>query len=668
MASQIDMIPRYPQRLSREEFFPFAYRFCYLGRKLEISIGELFRKGYTKGTVAQGTGNEATGLVLGMLFRPGQDVLSILHRDILVHLLHGVSIKSLLCQYMANAESISHGREGNVHYGDAAHRRFPMISHLGNMLAPAVGGTWAARRAGENVFGLGVIGDGGTSTGDFHESLNIASVKKVPVLFVIENNEYAFSTPVVNQYRCENLSDRAPGYGIRGATVDGTDSWGMYTAVADALDQMNRDSLPYLLESRTLRLDGHAVYDQAQYVTDDEHRRWSEHDPVARCRNEYMKFCAVQETTVQAMEREIDEEIETAVTEALAVKRPSVLDKPLPVFAQSTTATVEPYRAENLRCFSAVNHALRYVLTREPDSYLLGQDIGPYGSAFKTCKGLFEEFGADRVMDMPIAESGTVGFALGSSQVGARPIMEFQFADFATESTTQLGLNSATWFFRSDSPAPLVFRLPCGGGITLGAFHSGEFEGLWSRFPGLKVLYPATPQEIFEALVAALYDPNPCLVLENKSLYTRTKGDVDFDGNLAALWRSRQWAQGTDVTVVAFGAMLEFAVSAAQQGKISADIWNPFVVSPFDMSPIIESVRRTGRLLVVQESTATAGLGDRIVSLVTRAAFDSLVCAPRIVSAPDMPVPFAPELETYYRPDTARVLEALSQLTGDSRA
>jgi 2-oxoisovalerate dehydrogenase E1 component len=259
-----------------------------------------------------------------------------------------------------------------------------------------------------------------------------------------------------------------------------------------------------------------------------------------------------------------------------------------------------------------------------------------------------------------------MGFALGASQVGARPIVEFQFADFSTEAVTQLGMNAGTWYFRSGSPAPLLVRLPCGGGLTMGAFHSGEFEGLWSRFPGLKLLYPATPQETFEALVAGFYDPNPCVVLEHKLLYWSKTGEVDFDGDLESVWRARSYVEGDQVTLVAFGAMVHEAIAAAEGFERAVEVWNPFVLQPMDLAPIIDSVRKTGRLLVVQECGATQGLGNHVISWVVRHGGMTWRCRPRLVAAPDVPVPFAPELEGYYRPNASRIAATIEQMLGES--
>jgi 2-oxoisovalerate dehydrogenase E1 component len=276
-------IVRWPNRLTEAEFYRLAYPLMLLSRRLEQRILELFQKGYVKGTVTISIGNEATTIGMSAPFRPGSDVVSLLHRDFGAHLLLGATPHDLLCQYLANAASPTHGREGNVHHGDAAGRRLPMISHLGSMLSLVVGGTWAARRNGEDVFGLAVIGDGGSSTGQFHESLNLAAVHQVPVLFLVENNHYAFSTPTAAQYRCQRISDRAAGYGVQGRTMDGTDPWTVYSAVCEALDTMAQTRLPTIIECMTIRLLGHAAYDKAQYVPEELMDQWR-HDDAVRAR------------------------------------------------------------------------------------------------------------------------------------------------------------------------------------------------------------------------------------------------------------------------------------------------------------------------------------------------------------------------------------------------
>ena len=655
-------VVRFPQRLAQPEFYAAAYPLMLLSRRMEDRLLELFQKGYVKGTVTMSAGSEATAAGMTMPLRPGRDVVSLLHRDFVGHLLLGATPHQLFCQYMANAESPTHGREGNAHHGDAAARRLSMISHLGKMPSLVVGGTWAARRAGEDVFGLVVIGDGGSSTGEIHESMNVASVQKVPVLFLIENNNYSFSTPTSLQYNCRQLSDRAHGYGIPGRTIDGTDAWLVYTTVCDALETMQASRLPMVLECKTLRLHGHAAYDKGDYVPAETMQEWWRRDPLPAARRKLLELSGMSEAAVAAMERAVDDEVRSALAKAMAVGRPDPSSNRMAVFAEMAPIEVKPYRTPRVKNGEAVGRALDYLLENNPRAFLFGLDVGVYGSAFKTCKGLIERHGPERVLDMPICESASVGFALGASQVGAQPIYEFQFADFSTEAVTQTGLNASTWYFRTGQPAPILLRLPCGGGLTMGAFHSGEFEGLWSRFPGLKLLYPATAQETFEALVAGFYDPNPCLVFEHKLLYWSKGGEIDFDGDLEAVWRPRRYTEGTDLTLVAFGAMVHEALAAAVRSPRSIEVWNPFVLQPMELGPILESVCKTGRLLVVQECGAMQGLGDHVISSVCREALGALKCPPQLIAAPDLPVPFAPELESYCRPNSIRIEAAVDQM------
>ena len=355
----------------------------------------------------------------------------------------------MLSQYLANAESSTHGREGNVHHGDAGRRRFPMISHLGKMLSVAVGGTWAAHRNGEEVYGLATIGDGGASTGEFHEAVNLASVLKVPVLFLIENNQYAFSTPAAAQYHCRHLSDRASGYGIAGRTIDGTDVGEVYDAVYDALEAMRGDSMPAVIECMSLRIHGHAAYDKGAYVDPAQREAALRRDPLPNTRQRLIHEFGLSEIDVAAMEHEAETEIEAALAESLRAARPAPPVHGWRMYSAAAARFAKPFKAEKVKNGDAVRLAQEYLLENNPRAFLAGLDVGVYGSAFKTCKGLHDRFGSARVIDMPMAESGIMGFALGTSQTGAEPIVEFQFADFSTEATGQLGLNAATWYFRA---------------------------------------------------------------------------------------------------------------------------------------------------------------------------------------------------------------------------
>jgi 2-oxoisovalerate dehydrogenase E1 component len=425
---------------------------------------------------------------------------------------------------------------------------------------------------------------------------------------------------------------------------------------------MQVDSCPQLIESMTLRLHGHAVYDNGEYVSDELMAKWRSKDPLCTARRKMQEDGGFSENAVATIERHVEEEIQEALNSALRCARPDASRQNFSVFAPAMESKVEPFRCAPVKNGEAVKKAQEYILSHDPQAFLMGLDIGRYGSAFKTCKGLIDRFGPERVIDMPLCEPSLMGFALGATQLGQKPIFEFQFADFSTETATQLGMNIGTWYFRTGCSAPILVRLPCGGGLTMGCFHSGEFEGLWSRFPGLKLLYPATAQETFEALVAGFYDPNPCLVFEHKLLYWSKSGPIEFDGDLSQVWRARQYREGTDLTVVAFGAMVYEALAAAEKTSKSLEIWNPFVLQPLNLEPIVESVRKTGRLLVVQECGTTQGLGDLVISRITREDFSALKAPPQLVASPDMPIPFAPELEYFYRPNADKIVTAVEKM------
>ena len=457
----------------------------FLSRRMEDRLLELFQKGYVKGTVTMSAGNEATAAGMTMPLRPGRDVVSLLHRDFVGHLLLGrhASRVALPVHGQCRESRRTPARETATTATSRA-RRLPMISHLGKMPSLVVGGTWAARRAGEDVFGLAVIGDGGSSTGEIHETMNIASVRKVPVLFIIQNNHLFL-------FHAHELAVPLPASGRSGARL--RHQW--------ADDQRHR------------RLGG--LFGGLRRLGDDAGHVAAGHDRVhdaaalRPCRLRQGRLRAggndarvARARSVAGRAAEVDGNLRHVGGggrghraggrgESAVGAGPGDAGRPARPDGQphgrirrgDAAAAVKPYHTPRVKNGEAVGRALDYLLENNPQAFLFGLDVGVYGSAFKTCKGLIERHGADRVMDMPLCESALVGFALGASQADAKPIMEFQFGDFSTEAVSQLGLNAGTWYFRTGQPAPLLMRLPCGGGLTMGAFHSGEYEGLWSRFP-----------------------------------------------------------------------------------------------------------------------------------------------------------------------------------------
>jgi len=299
---------------------------------------------------------------------------------------------------------------------------------------------------------------------------------------------------------------------------------------------------------------------------------------------------------------------------------------------------------------------------------VLGQDIGTYGGAFKVTEGLLKEFGRPRVFNTPLAESACTGYAIGLALNGHRPIEEFQFADFATEATTQITLNAATMHFRSGAACPLVLRLPCGGGLTFGSFHSQELEAFFLSMPGLKGIYPSTPQDAFNALLAAYEDPNPVILFEHKGLYRRAKAPVAWDPAYRSVWQPRHVRAGDRATLVTYGEMTLVAEEAAKyfedEYDAGFDVWDLRALAPLRLDAIRDSLRRTGRLIVLHEGRRTHGFGAELVARLTEDAFAELKAPPLRIAALDLPVPFAPELERAYRPTLEAVIDRVAAWLG----
>lgn len=654
------------------------YAWMHLARTGDNRILDLFRQGFIKGTVAGGQGNEGLIVPLALLADKAMDVVSFTHRDFGGHLIWSGHLVDHLNQYFANAQSPTQAREGNVHHGDPANRSLPMISHLGAMTSNVLGATDAQRRLGHAAVGFALFGDGGSSTGDVHESMNLASLLSLPIVFVIENNRYAYSTPVSEQYAPgTELWRRAAGYGMEGLAVDATDVLGTARTLAGVIERVRRTGRPVLVEAQTLRLRGHAAYDTCDYLQPGENDAFLAADPLPRFRARLV--AAGHDAALQQVEAELDAFLEDCIRIAHATPRPIPAGQEHDVFAPAGVALpwipalgsapeLPRPRTETLTAAQALNRALRKILTERPESLVLGQDIATYGGAFKVTEGLLADFGRSRVFNTPLAESACTGYATGLALGGFRPIEEFQFADFATEAATQITLNAATYRFRSGARVPLVLRLPCGGGLTFGSFHSQELESLFLSMPGLKALYPSTPQDAFNALLAAYEDDNPVLLFEHKGLYRRGKGPVTWDPNYRDVWQPRHVRAGEFATLVTYGEMTHLAEEVAQyfesEYEQTFDVWDLRALAPLQLGPIEDSLRRTHRLIVLHEGRRTHGFGAELVARLTEGQFYDLEAPPLRLASRDQPVPFAPELEQAHRPTRDSVIAQIADWIG----
>ncbi|HTB82001.1 MAG TPA: thiamine pyrophosphate-dependent enzyme [Opitutaceae bacterium] len=646
------------------------YAWMQLARTADNRILDLFRQGLIKGTVAGGQGNEGLSVPLALLADKALDVVCFTQRGLGSHLIWSGHLVDHLNQYFANANSYTKAREGNIHHGDPKNRSLPMISHLGAMLGPVLGTTDSQRRFGRPAVGFAFFGDGGSSTGDVHEALNLASLLSLPVIFVIENNRYAYSTPVSEQFAAgTELWRRAASYGMEGFALDASDPEKVAKTLASAIDKVRSTSRPLLIEAHTLRLRGHAAYDTGDYLKPGESDEFFAADPLPKLRAQLAKQQGAARLDV--LDAELSAFVEDCVKISLAVPRPNPAGMEADLFAPPAPPMLwkpEPIAPEMLNVAQALNHGLRKVLYERPESLVLGQDIATYGGAFRVTEGLLKDFGRPRVLNTPLAESACTGYALGLALNGHRPIEEFQFADFSTEAATQITLNIATMHFRSGAKAPLVLRLPCGGGLTFGSFHSQELESFFLSMPGLKALYPSTPQDAFNALLAAYEDDNPVLLFEHKGLYRRGRSPVAWDANYRDVWRPRRVRAGDFATFVTYGEMVHLAEDAADyfagEYERTFDLFDLRCLAPLQLDAIEESLARTHRLIVLHEGRRTHGFGAELVARLTEKLFFSLDAPPLRLASLDLPVPFAPELEQAFRPTTEKIIEQIAAWMG----
>jgi len=677
------------------------YAFMKLARHLDARFEYLLKTGKVSKWYSE-VGSEATTVAAGQALESG-DVLCSLHRDLgailavyldpartfpgfgfgepdgrrpdPIELLH-----RLCCQLLGRGEGFSQGVERSFHYGhlDPAAGIFHvgMISHLGAMIPVAAGCAFAARQDGGRRVAINFIGDGGTSTGDFHEALNMAAVWKLPLVLVVENNRYAFSTPAASQYACERLSDRAVGYGIAGETVDGNDPDAVAVAVDRAVARARAGLGPTLVEAMLGRMRGHSEGDDSlKVVPPDELDAYMAGDPVPAYRRRLAAESAADEATLEGIEARVGELVEAGLARALDAAPPAAAVALRPVFADAAPpaggwsepppVVVQGSRDENAVTYvQAINDALAEELERDPSVVVMGQDVGVFEGAFRATRGLHARW-PGRVLDTPIAESGTLGIAAGAALLGYRPVVEMQFADFISCGFNQLVNVIAKQHYRWRLPCPVVVRLPSGGGVGAGPFHSQNPEGWFSHVPGLKVVCPATAYDAKALLKAAIRDPNPVVFCEHKFLYRRVKEALPAGDLVAEIGRARVVRRGRDLTLVGYGVTtwtcLDAAAELAADG-IAAEVVDLRTLVPYDEATVLASVRRTGRALVVHEDTLTAGFGAEVAARLADTAFPWLDAPVRRVAHLDRPSPYAKNLEQELLPTLGRVTAAARQL------
>ncbi len=664
-------------------------------------------------------GNEATTVPAGLALQPG-DVLCTLHRDlgaILTTYLDpartfpglgfGVPdgrrpdpvelLERLACQLLGKERGFSQGFERSFHYSylapEAGIQHVGMISHLGAMIPVAAGCAFALKQRGSDRVALNFIGDGGTSTGDFHEGLNMAAVWRLPLVLIIENNHYAFSTPAESQYAVERLSDRGRGYGIPAESVDGNDPDEMAKALERAVTRARSGEGPTLIEAILGRMRGHSEGDDSlKVVPKRELDAYLSSDPLPayaeRLRAEGTLDFEIQETIGQRCSFLIEAALETAIAaappEAKIARRAALAPAPPPepssdvgkMGQKSGEHSGEKSRetsgersgelaGEAVSYIDAIRLALTEEMERDDRVILMGQDIGRFEGAFRATRGLHERW-PRRVLDTPIAESGALGMAIGAAILGYRVVVEMQFADFVSCGFNQIVNVAAKLFYRWQLPCPIVVRLPSGGGVGAGPFHSQNPEAWFTHVAGLKVVCPSSAQDARALLKAAIRDPNPVIFCEHKFLYRRIKEELPGEWDVAPIGSAAVRRQGADLTLIGYGAStwtcLEAAEQLADQGVCDAEVIDLRSLVPLDWPTIESSVRKTSRVVVVHEAQRTGGFGAEVVAEISERAFAWLDAPVVRVAYPDLPVPYARNLEQELLPNAARVVAAAKKV------
>ncbi|HEY8526075.1 MAG TPA: dehydrogenase E1 component subunit alpha/beta [Acidimicrobiales bacterium] len=644
------------------------YRSLLLPRVIEEKMLALVRRGQLSKWFS-GIGQEAVSVGCVAALRSDDWILPA-HRNLGVFCGRGLDLGVLFRQLLGRAGGYTGGRDRTFHFGALDHHVVGMISHLGAMAPVADGLALAARLRGEGRVAAVLIGDGATSEGDVHEAMNLAAVWSLPVVFLIENNQWGLSTPVAEQYACADLADRAAGYGMPGRVVDGNDVLAVREAVAEAAARGRAGAGPSLIEAKTYRMRGHEEASGTDYVPAEELAAWAARDPIARFEAVLDERRGPGPDEREALRAELRAEVDRLVADALGDAEPAssaeaelegVHAPPAPLRRAAPAAAGTRGTPGELRYVDAVRDALRVALAADDRVLLLGQDIAGYGGVFKATEGLAAEFGTDRVRNTPIIESGALGAALGLALAGFRPVVEMQFGDFVTCGFNQLVNNLATTYYRWGAAVPVVVRLPIGGGLGAGPFHSQNVEAWFCHVPGLKVVAPATPADAKGLLLAALDDGNPVLVLEHKRLYRTARGPVPAGHGTVPIGRARVVRPGRDATVVTYGAGVQWALDAAEAVDGDVEVVDLRSLRPWDRTTVIASVKKTSRALVVHEAPLTGGFGAEVAATIGDEAFAWLDAPVRRVGGLDTPVPFAPTLEAVWSP-AGRVEAALRDL------
>ena len=631
-------------------------------RLIEEKMLNLLRQGRISKWFS-GIGQEAISVGAACALLP-DEVIFTMHRNLGVFTARNMPLDRLFCQWQGKRAGYTKGRDRSFHFGAMEHHIVGMISHLGPQLSLAAGVAMAHKLKKEGRVSLAFTGEGATSQGEFHEALNVASVWKLPVIFLIENNGYGLSTRPSEQYACESLVDRAKGYGMRGLSIDGNNILEVYNTISGLAAEMRQNPEPVLLECRTFRMRGHEEASGTKYVPKELMETWAKKDPLDNFERWLLEEGILSEAHRQAVRERYKKDILGAVEVMFAEPEPvpDTEEELRDVYAPHNGRAVEATGpSRDLRFIDAISDGLREAMKRHHNLVLMGQDIADYGGVFKITQGFTDEFGKERVRNTPLCESAIVGIGLGLSMGGFKSMVEMQFADFVTCGFNQIVNNLAKLHWRWGEKADVVVRMPTGGGTGAGPFHSQSNEAWFTHVPGLKVVYPSTPHDAKGLLLASFDDPNPVMFFEHKGLYRSESGPVPEGFYTVEIGKARQVCTGSEVSIITYGLGVRWALKATDDLGLDADIVDLRSLVPLDYEAIAASVKRTGRVLILHEDTLFGGIGGEIAAWISENLFEYLDAPVLRAASLDTPVPFAIPLEQNFFP-LERMKEQLERL------
>lgn len=600
-----------------------------------------------------GIGQEAIAVGVTSVLQNDEYILP-MHRNLGVFTSRNIPLHRLFSQWQGKANGFTKGRDRSFHFGTQEYKIIGMISHLGPQMGVADGIALAHKLRNEKKITAVFTGEGATSEGDFHEALNVASVWDLPVMFIIENNGYGLSTPTNEQYRCENLADRGIGYGMESYIIDGNNILEVYNKLNELAISMRENPRPVLIEMKTFRMRGHEEASGVKYIPQELFDLWKVKDPVENYK-EYLLNLGVLTTELdESFRSEIKKEIDTdwqKVQEEPAIEA-SLEEELNDVYKPYDFEDFKPSETtENIRFIDALSQSMKQSMEKHDNLVIMGQDIAEYGGAFKITQGFVEQFGRERVRNTPICESIIVSTAMGLSINKQKAIVEMQFADFVSSGFNPIVNLLAKSHYRWLEHADVVVRMPCGGGTQAGPFHSQTNEAWFTKTPGLKVVYPAFPYDAKGLLNTAINDPNPVIFFEHKYLYRNISQNVPENYYTLPFGKASLIQEGNDVTIISFGIGVHWALETLEKhADIAADLIDLRTLQPLDYETIFNSVKKTGKVIILQEDSMFGGIASDLSATIMEICFQYLDAPVMRVASLESPIPFMKNLEDQYLP------------------